>query len=183
VEEGGIMTDKARSCFKTPRIHPSAYIAEDARISGDVVVEEGASIWHNAVVRAEAGTVVIGKNATLQEDARVESASPSQTRIGEGCIIARGACVRDAQIGNGSHVGREASVLPGAEIGEHSTVGPNALVPRKGKYPPRSFISGVPASRERGLTDEEAAMNRAAHRSHRAMAEEHKGGRAPWRVH
>ena len=45
---------------KTPRIHPEAFIAETAVIVGGVTIEAGASVWYNAVVRADLAPIVIG---------------------------------------------------------------------------------------------------------------------------
>lgn len=38
---------------KWPQIHPNAWIAENATIIGDVTIEEHASIWYGAVLRAD----------------------------------------------------------------------------------------------------------------------------------
>ena len=38
---------------KSPRVHPTAFIAPTACLIGDVTVEENASVWYNAVVRAD----------------------------------------------------------------------------------------------------------------------------------
>ena len=45
---------------KTPRIDPSAFIAETAAVVGDVTVERDASVWFGAVVRGDAAPIVIG---------------------------------------------------------------------------------------------------------------------------
>ena len=47
---------------KSPRIHPSAFVSEAAYIVGDVVIGEGTSIWPGAVIRADYGDIIIGKN-------------------------------------------------------------------------------------------------------------------------
>lgn len=38
---------------KSPTVHPTAFIAPTAVLVGDVTVEEGASVWYNAVIRAD----------------------------------------------------------------------------------------------------------------------------------
>ena len=38
---------------KSPRVHPSAFIAPTAVLVGDVTIEERASVWYNAVIRAD----------------------------------------------------------------------------------------------------------------------------------
>ncbi len=44
---------------KSPKIHPTAFIAPTAVIVGDVTIEERASVWYNAVVRADFSPIVI----------------------------------------------------------------------------------------------------------------------------
>lgn len=34
---------------KAPRVHPSAFIAPTTTLIGEVIVEEGASVWYGAV--------------------------------------------------------------------------------------------------------------------------------------
>ena len=36
-----------------PQVHATAFIAPTATLVGDVIVEEGASVWYGAVVRAD----------------------------------------------------------------------------------------------------------------------------------
>ena len=55
------MTDLA----KPPVIHPSAFVAEGAVISGDVTLERDVSIWHNAVLRADCDRIVVGAGSIM----------------------------------------------------------------------------------------------------------------------
>ena len=52
---------------KSPRINPSAFIAPTATIIGDVTIEENASVWYNAVVRADFSPIVIRRGANIQD--------------------------------------------------------------------------------------------------------------------
>ena len=38
---------------KAPDVHPSAFVAPTATLVGEVVLEEGASVWYGAVLRAD----------------------------------------------------------------------------------------------------------------------------------
>ena len=50
---------------KSPRIHPSAFIAPTAVIIGDVTIEENASVWYNAVIRSDFSPIVIRAGANV----------------------------------------------------------------------------------------------------------------------
>src|SRR5436309_4216014 len=52
---------------KSPRVHPTAFIAPTAALIGDVTVEENASVWYNAVVRADFSPIVIRRGANIQD--------------------------------------------------------------------------------------------------------------------
>jgi len=52
---------------KSPRVHPTAFIAPTACLIGDVTVEENASVWYNAVVRADFSPIIIRRGANVQD--------------------------------------------------------------------------------------------------------------------
>lgn len=51
-----------------PKIHPSVFISEGAHIYGDVEIKKGASVWFNAVIRGDEGSVTIGENTNIQDN-------------------------------------------------------------------------------------------------------------------
>lgn len=52
---------------RTPKIHPSAFIADNATIIGDVVIKAHASVWFNVVIRADNDRITIGENSNIQD--------------------------------------------------------------------------------------------------------------------
>ncbi len=56
---------------KMPRVNPTAYIAPGAILVGDVTVLAGASVWFNAVIRADFNSVIIGEGSNVQDNAVV----------------------------------------------------------------------------------------------------------------
>ena len=63
-----------------PDIHPSAWVAPSAQIFGAVAVGERASIWHNAVLRAECVQIQIGRMTNLQDFVMVHVGYDDPTR-------------------------------------------------------------------------------------------------------
>jgi carbonic anhydrase/acetyltransferase-like protein (isoleucine patch superfamily) len=60
---------------KTPRIHPTAFVAPGCRIIGDVEIGPEASIWYNCVLRADVNFIRIGarsKDVTARFEFRTE---------------------------------------------------------------------------------------------------------------
>ena len=48
---------------RSPKVDPTAFIAPTAVLVGDVTVEAGASVWFNAVLRADYAPIVIREGA------------------------------------------------------------------------------------------------------------------------
>lgn len=138
-----------------PRIHPDAFIAEGARIVGDVEIAAGASVWFNAVVRAERAPVVIGERSNVQDGAALHVDAGSGVTIGVDVSIGHNAVVHGCRIGDGSLIGMGAVVLSGARIGARSLVAGGAVVLGGTEVAPGSLVAGVPAAVRRPLTEAE----------------------------
>jgi len=145
-----------------PDIHESAFIAEGARIYGDVVVAAGASVWFNAVLRGDEGRIEIGKDTNVQDNVVIHSDMDAGVTIDERVTVGHGAVVRGCRIGANVMIGMNATLMSHVEIGEHSIVGANAFVPYHKSFPPRSLIVGAPAKAVRELTGDELGFNQVA---------------------
>jgi carbonic anhydrase/acetyltransferase-like protein (isoleucine patch superfamily) len=134
-----------------PRIHPSVFIAEGARIYGDVEMKKGASVWFNAVIRGDEGSVTIGENTNIQDNVVVHSDAGAIVVIGDNVTVGHAAVVRGARIGNHVSIGMNATIMSYAEIGDYSVVGANTFVAYHKKFPEKSLIAGVPGRLMRSL--------------------------------
>lgn len=159
-----------------PEIHPSVFIAEGARIFGDVIIGEGSSVWFNAVIRGDEGRIRIGRSSNIQDNAVLHSDMMVGIDIGDEVTIGHGAIVRGCRIGNGVMVGMNATVMTNAVIGDNSIVGAHAFVPYNKHFPPRSLILGSPARLIRELTDEELKTNRMAVEIYRELVDGYISG-------
>ena len=145
-----------------PNIHESAFIAEGARIYGDVVIAEGASVWFNAVLRGDEGRIEIGKDTNVQDNVVIHSDMDAGVTIDERVTVGHGAVVRGCRIAADVMIGMNATIMSHVEIGEHSIVGANAFIPYHKSFPPRSLIVGAPAKAVRELTEDELGFNQVA---------------------
>ena len=126
-------------------IHPSVWIAPGVQIYGRVLIGAHASVWPNAVIRAEAQEVRIGRYTNVQDFAMLHVGYDAPTRIGEFCSITHRATIHGATIGDHCLIGIGATIMDGAVIGAGSIVGGHALVPEGKVFPPGSILVGVPA--------------------------------------
>ena len=70
-----------------PRIHPSAYVAPNAVLCGDVEVGPDCRILFGAVLTAEDGPVRLGERCIVMENAVLRGRSGHPARLGAGAEI------------------------------------------------------------------------------------------------
>ncbi|MES2632201.1 MAG: gamma carbonic anhydrase family protein [Pseudomonadota bacterium] len=151
---------------KSPSIAPSAFVASEATLVGDVAVGEHASVWFGAIARGDNEPIRIGASTNIQEGAVLHADPGYPLTIGEGVTVGHQAMLHGCTIGNGSLVGIQAVVMNGAVIGANSIVGAGAVVTERKVFPDRSMILGAPGKLVRVLTDEEVAGVAAAARTY-----------------
>ena len=127
------------------------YIAPNATVTGDVILEDGVSIWYGAVLRGDTGTITIGENSNVQDNCVIHE----KTTVGKGCSIGHGAILHGCSIGDNCVVGMGAIVLNGAVLGEHCLVGAGAVVTGKMNAPAGSLLLGNPATVVKELTPQQ----------------------------
>ncbi len=127
------------------KIDPSVWIAPSAQLYGAISVARDASIWHNAVLRAECQRIEIGRMSNLQDFAMAHIAYDNPTQIGEFCSITHRATVHGCTVGDYCLVGIGAVLMDHVVIGEGSIVAGGAFVTEGSVFPPHSIIAGVPA--------------------------------------
>ncbi|MBW8763410.1 MAG: gamma carbonic anhydrase family protein [Microbacterium sp.] len=142
---------------RVPSIAADAFVAEGARIVGDVSVADGASVWYNAVLRGDSAGITIGAGSNVQDNASVHVDAEHPVVVGEKVSIGHNAVVHGCTIGDGSLIGMGSVVLSGAVVGAGCLVAGGAVVLGGTEIPDGSLVAGVPAKVRRTLSDEERA--------------------------
>jgi carbonic anhydrase/acetyltransferase-like protein (isoleucine patch superfamily) len=145
----------------TPAVDPTAFVAPGARIIGDVTLSGEASVWYNAVLRADSAPIIIGAGSNLQDNVSVHVDADYPVRIGENVSVGHNAVVHGCTIGDGSLIGMGSVILSGAVIGAGCLIAGGAVVLEGAVIPDGSLVAGVPAKVRRELTDEERERLRA----------------------
>jgi carbonic anhydrase/acetyltransferase-like protein (isoleucine patch superfamily) len=133
------------------------YIAPSAVVIGDVVLENRASVWFNAVIRGDNDTIAIGPDANIQDGSVLHTDAGVQLTLGRCVSVGHLVMLHGCTVGEGSLIGIKAVVLNGAVIGRECLIGANALIPEGKLIPDRSLVLGSPGKVVRTLTDEEVA--------------------------
>lgn len=160
--------------MKKPVIHPSAFVAPNATVIGEVTLLENSSVFYGAVLRADNNAIVIGAGSNIQDGCILHADPPYPVTVGCGCTVGHSAILHGCTVGDNSLIGMGAIVLNGAQIGRDCIVGAGALVTQNTVIPDGSLVVGSPAKIKRSLTPEEIESNRRSAAGYIAEAAEHK---------
>ena len=124
----------------TPKIHPSAFISETAYVVGDVEIGENTSIWPGAVIRADYGKIIIGRNCSIQDNCVLHT--DDFLELGDSVLMTHGAVIHGGSVGSNVLIGVNAVLLEDSHVGNDCLIGALALV--RGEIPDHSLVVGVP---------------------------------------
>lgn len=131
------------------------YVAEGARVIGNVKIGNGSSVWYNAVIRGDSNSIVIGENTNVQDNAVLHTSHGHGLKIGDNVTIGHGAIVHGCTIGNNVLIGMGAIVLDGVVIEDNCIIGAGALVTQNKVIETGSLCFGNPAKVMRKISEEE----------------------------
>lgn len=130
---------------KTPLLGPDVFIAPGAQIIGDVRIEQGASVWFNAVLRGDINCVQIGQGTNLQDLAVCHVTDDWPCIVGEYVTVGHAAILHGCRIENEVLIGMRATLMNGVVIGAQSIIGAGSLLTEGMQVPPGSLVYGAPA--------------------------------------
>jgi len=140
---------------KTPKIAPSAFVAENAVIIGDVEIGENSSVWFGCVIRCEENKIVIGKNTNIQDLTTIHTDHCCSVIIGDNVTVGHNVVLHGCEIGNNVLIGMGTIIMNGSKIGDNSLIGAGSLITQNMVIPPNTLVFGRPAKVIRELTPEE----------------------------
>jgi carbonic anhydrase/acetyltransferase-like protein (isoleucine patch superfamily) len=159
-----------------PKIHPDTFIAPTASIVGDVTIEDGASVWYGAVLRADFGPIVVKAGANIQDGAVVHGAG--LVEIGAGATVAHQCVVHGAIIGTEALIGNGAIIQDGARIGDRALIAAGALVPPNMVIEPGTLFRGTAGTSAGALSPGAAHWVETNPEEYRKLARRHMAGTA-----
>jgi carbonic anhydrase/acetyltransferase-like protein (isoleucine patch superfamily) len=149
--------ERTRFLYVPPTIDPTAYVAPQAVVMGDVRLAARASVWPTAVLRGDINFIEIGEGSNIQDGTIVHLAEDLPVRVGRYVTVGHRAILHACTVEDNCLIGMGATILDGAVIGAGSIVGAHALVTKGAQIPPGSLVMGMPAKVVRALREEEIA--------------------------
>lgn len=138
-----------------PKIGEDNFIADSAKIIGEVVTGKDVSIWYSAIIRADLTAIYIGDGSNIQENATLHGDPGFDVVVGKNVTIGHNCIIHGAKIGENSIVGMGSTVLDGVVLPRNSFVGANSLVTSSLKAEEGYLILGSPARAVRKLSEKE----------------------------
>ena len=164
---------------REPAVSPSAWIAPTATLIGDVRVEDEASVWYGAVLRADFGPIIVRRGANVQDGSVLHGGEDPVTEVGEGATIGHLCVVHGAVIGAEALIGNGATVLDGATIGAHALVAAGSTVPPGMTVPDGMLAVGSPARVAREVSGRARQWVNTNPQVYRDLARRHAAGIRP----
>ena len=132
-----------------PQVDPTAWLAPNATLIGDVRVGPGASVWFGAVLRGDMDRIELGAGSNLQDNVVVHTDKGIPTVIGANVGVGHLALLHGTRIEDGCLIGMGAKLLNNSVIGAGGFVAAGALVLEGQVVEAGHLVAGVPA-KDRG---------------------------------
>lgn len=140
----------------TPKIHETAFIAENAVVIGDVEIGAESSVWFGSILRGDVNYIRIGARTNIQDASVIHVSSKTHPTILEDEItLGHRVTLHGCYVETGCLIGVGSIILDGARIGKNSLVAAGSLLTPNTQIPPRVLVLGNPARVKRELSDEE----------------------------
>jgi carbonic anhydrase/acetyltransferase-like protein (isoleucine patch superfamily) len=144
---------------KEPVVGANVYIAETARVIGEVELADGVSIWEFAVIRGDMFGIRIGELSNIQDLCICHTTNGGPPVIvGHRVTVGHRAILHSCTIEDSCLIGMGAILLDGVRVGSGSIVAAGSVLLEGFQVPPRSLVAGVPATVKKTIS--EAAMER-----------------------
>ncbi len=141
---------------KSPVIHPSAFVAEDAVLIGDVTIEEDASIWYGCVLRGDVGPIRVGARSNIQDLTMIHCTTDFKgTDVGSDVTVGHMAMLHACDVHDGGFVGMGAIILDGSVVESKGMVAAGALVTAHKTVKTGELWAGRPAKMMRELGEDD----------------------------
>src|SRR4051812_30117959 len=141
-----------------PKIHETAFIADDAVVIGDIEIGEHSSVWFGSVVRGDVNYIRVGARTNIQDLTVIHVSSNTHPTVLEDEItVGHRVVLHGCHVESGCLIGIGAILLDGVRIGRNSLVAAGSLLTPGTQTPPNSLVMGSPAKVKRELTADELA--------------------------
>ncbi len=157
------------------KIHSSVFVADGAKIVGNVKIGKNSSVWFNAVIRSDMNSVVIGEGTNIQDLCCIHDSVEFPTIIGNNVTVGHSAIIHSAVVEDNALIGMGAIILDGAKVQEGALVGAGTVVPPGKVVPKRHLAIGNPMRILKELSEAEIKSISTNKEHYIKLSQEYKG--------
>jgi carbonic anhydrase/acetyltransferase-like protein (isoleucine patch superfamily) len=158
-----------------PKIDPSAFLAENVSIIGDVEIGAGSGIWYGCVLRGDVNDIKIGKRTNIQDGTVIHTSLGVQgTYIGDDVTVGHMALLHACTIGNKAFIGMQSLIMDEVIVEDEAMVAAGSMVTPRKRIPRHQLWGGRPARYMRDMTPEEIEYLQISADRYAALAQEYK---------
>jgi gamma-carbonic anhydrase len=159
----------------TPKIHPSAFIAEGAVIIGDVKIGANSSVWFGCVIRGDVNHIRIGEGTNIQDGTVIHvTRKTGPTIIGSGITIGHSVLLHACTLQDRCFIGMHSTIMDFATVETGGMLAAGALLSPRKTIPTGQVFAGTPAKYFRDISKDEADYIAVSERNYIELAREYK---------
>ncbi|HKU95186.1 MAG TPA: gamma carbonic anhydrase family protein [Vineibacter sp.] len=139
-----------------PKVDPSAFVAPNATLIGEVEIGAMCGIWFNAVLRGDGPGIAIGDNSNIQDGVVIHvNAGRQGTIVGRNVTVGHLALLHACTVQDDAFIGMHSTVLDGAVVETGAMVAAGALVPPGKIVKAGELWAGNPAQKMRDIGEKD----------------------------
>ena len=109
-------------------IHPSAWIAPNAVVTGDVTIGAGSRVLYGAVLNGDLGPVLLGSDVVVMEQALLRGRADHPVQIGDSVLVGPHTHLNGTTVEDEVFVATGVSMFPGSVAGTGSELRINSVL-------------------------------------------------------
>ncbi|CAM6103730.1 unnamed protein product [Calypogeia fissa] len=146
-----------------PDVAVDAWVAPNAVLAGDVIVQDKASIWYGVVLRGDLNRIKIGPWSSVGDKCVFHAAEScpgitAETDIGRFVTIGAYSTLRSCVVGDYTVIGQRCVIMEGSIVEKNAILASGSVVPPGRRIPGGEVWEGNPARFVRMVTNDEIAL-------------------------
>ncbi|KAJ7517029.1 hypothetical protein O6H91_21G026600 [Diphasiastrum complanatum] len=162
-----------------PDVAVDGWVAPNAVLAGDVLLQDRATVWHGSVLRADLNKITVGFSSNILDKCVLHVAAESPTglsaelSIGKFVTVGGFSTLRSCTIEDEVIIGQRCVLMEGSWVESHAFLGSGSVVPPGRRIPAGELWAGNPAKFVRLVTADEIADIPKFAESIRTLAQEY----------
>ncbi len=142
--------------MQASKVSKSAFVADTARVIGDVSIGDDSSVWFGAVLRGDVFPIVVGNRTNIQDNCVFHGTyKKCGVVLGDNVTVGHAVILHGCQVKSTCLIGMGSIVMDNVVIEKNSIVGAGSLITQGSVFDEGVLILGRPAKVVRKLNKQE----------------------------